>query len=98
MLDDEPKKTSQEKWHVGKEIPIALIFAIIIQTGAGMWWAATVTTKIDDLSYQVAAINADKYTKTDAQKDGALYMTQISDLKNRIDHIDQKIERGQGTR
>jgi len=28
---------NKEKWHAGKEIPVALIFAIIIQTAGVVW-------------------------------------------------------------
>ena len=79
-----------EKWHVGKEIPIAVIFAFLLQSVAAVWWAATLTAKIEELSYQVAALTADKYTKQDAERDKAL-MHQL------MNYIEDKIERYNGT-
>ena len=33
---DEPM---EQRWHVGREVPLALIFGMFIQTGAAIWWA-----------------------------------------------------------
>lgn len=83
-----------EKWHVGKEIPLAMLFAILVQTGAAIWWAAsfsaTVTTKLDDLSNQVAALTADKYTQHDALRDQALINEKIDNLKRQVEDIKWK--------
>lgn len=81
-----------EKWHVGKEIPLALIFAIVVQTGGWIWWAATLSAKVEDLSLQIAALSADKYTASDAKKDGALYMTRISDHDRRLENLERKFK------
>lgn len=87
-------KNEKEKWHVGKEIPIALLIGIVGQTMLAIWWfasfSATVTTQLENLSYQIAALNADKYTKTDAQKDGALYLQKISDVQYRVNLIEER--------
>jgi hypothetical protein len=80
-----------DQWHVGKEIPLAMLFAILIQTGAAIWWAAsfsaTVTTKLDDLSNQVAALTADKYTQHDALRDQALMNEKIDNLKRQMEDM-----------
>lgn len=87
-------KNEKEKWHVGKEIPIALLVGIVGQTMFAVWWcasfSATVTTQLENLSYQIASLNADKYTKSDAQKDGALYLQKISDVQYRVNLIEER--------
>jgi hypothetical protein len=75
-------------WHVGKEIPLAMLFAIVLQSFGAIWWAATLSAKLDDLSYQVAALSAEKYTKTDAEKDQRYLMQKISDSERRITLIE----------
>lgn len=90
IVGNNENKDKQQSWHIGKEIPIALVFAILLQTAGGMWWAATVTTKLNELTYQVAAIDADRYTKSDAQKDGALYAMEIADLNRRLQALERK--------
>lgn len=32
----EPK---DERWHVGKEVPLVLIAGMLLQTGTAIWWA-----------------------------------------------------------
>lgn len=79
----------ETNWHVGKEIPLAMLFAILAQTGAAIWWAAsfsaTVTTKLDDLSNQVASLTADKYTQHDAIRDQALMNEKIENIRRQVE-------------
>lgn len=77
-----------EYWHVGKEIPIALILGMVLQTGGWIWWAATMSSKLDNLVYQVAALTSAQYTQTDAQKDHALWAQQISDINRRLNILE----------
>lgn len=48
-------KPEQERWHLDKRVPIALIVTILIQTGAALWWAATVNARVDVLERQATA-------------------------------------------
>lgn len=32
---------TRERWHVGKEVPLAFIFAVLLQTGIAIWWASS---------------------------------------------------------
>lgn len=82
----------KENWHVGKEIPIAMLFAILLQTMGAIWWAATMSTKLDDLSYQVAALTADKYSQHDAARDQALVDEKIANLKQSIESIKEEVK------
>ena len=36
-------------WRIDKHIPIALVGAILLQTAAGIWWAATTNGRVDGL-------------------------------------------------
>lgn len=87
--------TTKESWHVGKEIPITVIIAILAQTGALIWYLAAFTStvsanqkrldeKLDDLSNQVASLSADKYTQHDAARDMALVNEKIENLRREI--------------
>lgn len=86
----EKSNDRREGWHVGKEIPLAMIFAIVMQTMGAIWWAATLSAKLDDLSYQVAALTADKYTKSDAEKDQKYAEQRFSDIERRITNMEHK--------
>ena len=42
-------READKKWHLDKRVPIALILAILLQTGGGFWWASNITTRVDRL-------------------------------------------------
>lgn len=83
------EQRTEDRWHVGKEVPIALLFAMLVQTGGWIWWAATMSAKIDGLALQVTSMYAEKYTQSDAQKDKALVMEEIADLTRRVAALEQ---------
>lgn len=86
----------KESWHVGKEIPLALLFAIFLQTAGAIWWAAsfsaTVTQKLDNLSYQVASLTADKYSQHDAARDFALVDEKMQNLNKEITQLKEEVK------
>lgn len=85
---------NSEKWHVGKEVPLALIFAIAMQTAGGIWFAATYVAKIDTLTTLMAEFKATQYSKNDAQRDFALAETRTQDLTRRVDVIETRLSIG----
>lgn len=82
----------KESWHVGKEIPIAMIFTIALQTAGLIWWAATITSKVDSLSYQVASLTEDKYTQHDAIRDQALASERLNNMKQSVDQLKEEMK------
>lgn len=52
MLDSE--------WHLDKKVPIALIFSILFQSGAFLWWGASINERVKSLesTSSTATINA----------------------------------------
>ncbi len=90
IQNEKNQKNNNGKWHVGKEIPIALLFAIFIQTAGGIWWAATLTAKIDSLNNQIISLQDEKYTKLDASKDFTTINVKIADLDRRISILENQ--------
>lgn len=39
----------ERHWHLDKKVPIALIFAIFVQTAGAFWWASNITSRVDSL-------------------------------------------------
>lgn len=78
-----------EKWHIGKEIPLALLFLMAGQTGVGIWWAATQTAKVDTLIQMVAEFKGNQYTKDDARRDNELSTTRHQENKRRIEVLER---------
>jgi hypothetical protein len=89
-LQDEKSKRNKENWHIGKEIPLALIFVIFFQTCGGIWWAATLNSKIDYLNDQILSLQSEKYTKIDASKDLTTINVKIADLDRRVTNLENQ--------
>lgn len=59
----------QDRWHMGKEVPLALIGAFILQTGGIIWSYASLVNKVDALIDTNREFRADRYTKEDGRRD-----------------------------
>lgn len=79
-----PQQPRPDRWHVGKEIPLALIFALFLQTAGWVWWAATQSAKLDYIAGKVDKFEASQYTQTDARADRELAMERDRELGRRI--------------
>lgn len=80
----------EDRWHVGKEIPIAVLVMLAAQTGGGIWWAASVSQKLDSVIAQVAELKAERYTRNDAGRDQALVAQRITDIERRIGVVESR--------
>lgn len=71
-------------WHVGREVPIAFIVAILFQTAGGIWWAASLSSKIDNAIATISEFKSERYTKDDGRRDRELLM-QIFEQQRQTD-------------
>lgn len=76
------------KWHVGREIPLALIFTIVVQTGAGVWFMSQLSSKVDRALEQLSEFKAERYTKEDARRDRELYIQTNRDIERRLNEVE----------
>lgn len=79
-----PPKDINNQWHVGKEIPLAMIFALLFQTAGVIWWAASLSGKIDNLSEQVAELKSDKRLQENSFKDIAVIEQRLISNERRL--------------
>jgi uncharacterized protein HemX len=93
-------RRSDDKWHVGKEIPIVLIMAVLAQTAGGIWWMSQMSSKIDNAVLSIAEIKTERYTREDARRDRELIEQKIktmetrdSELERRINSSDSRLDR-----
>lgn len=74
---------SDASWHLDKKVPIALILAIILQTGGMVWWAASAAERLNALERRAdaAAPYAERLarveTKIETVQDGILEIKSI---------------------
>lgn len=77
-----------ERWHIGKEVPLAIIFAITAQTFGGVWFAATYVAKIDTLTSLMSEFKASQYTQEDARRDKESISARAGDIVRRIERLE----------
>lgn len=53
---------SQGGWHLDKRLPIALIVTLFLQSAAIIWWAATTSTRLDQVEAHVNSLKASQST------------------------------------
>jgi len=69
-------------WHLDKKVPIAMILAILMQTGGIVWWGATASERLNALERKADAVapQAERLarveTKLESVQDG------ISEIKS----------------
>lgn len=54
-----PGARLREPWHLDKRVPLALIIAIVVQTGGAVWWASGRDRDIDAAGRQITKLQTD---------------------------------------
>lgn len=72
------------KWHLDRRVPIALIFAMCMQTAGIVWWGATTSEKVTVLKERLDAIapQADRLTRVEVN---------IESIKDSLTEIKQAL-------
>lgn len=47
-----------EPWHLDKRVPVAIIFALLIQTAGAVWWASAMSSSVAALREADARLEA----------------------------------------
>lgn len=42
-----PADPASREWHLDKRIPVALIVALALQAGGGLWWASNINARVE---------------------------------------------------
>lgn len=84
-------RQADARWHVGREIPIALIVALFLQTGGWVWWAATQSAKLDTLTNMVSDFKASQYTVSDARRDAESHISIHNELARRVGVLESQL-------
>lgn len=93
---------NQQRWHIGKEVPIALIFTLSAQTIGGVWWASGLTFEVRELARRVAGleVRVDSVTTSvhglSAPNAAALVrmdsvVGQVAELRGSVEQLREKI-------
>lgn len=79
------ERREKQSWHVGKEIPLALILAVVVQTAGFVWKFSELSSKVDVAVATLAEFKGERYTREDARRDRELSDQKLS-AHEQIEH------------
>jgi hypothetical protein len=88
-LETDAQSNRHERWHIGKEIPLAVLLMLFVQTGGGIWWAANVSAKIDYAINTMEEFKRERYTREDARRDLEAMKARDAEHDRRLNIIEQ---------
>lgn len=80
-----------EHWHIAKEVPIAVLFMLVVQTAGGIWWLAQLSAKIDGAISRLAEFQVERYTREDARRDREFLFAVIDQVRQRNNDQDRRL-------
>ena len=95
MRKEDAREANQEAavrhWHVGKEVPIATIVVLVLQTCAVIWWAANTAAKVEFMK-ETLTTDRNAQIATDARQD---YLAREADTRitAQLEKVDRKLDR-----
>ncbi len=107
MDREDEREISEEarsgQWHLGKEIPLALLLFLLMQTMAAVWWAATqsaTTTSLKEaeIARQIVQTAVDRRQDEDSQRSEARVTAQLTEVKRAIEALTTQLERERRSR
>lgn len=77
-------REERRHWHLGREIPVAVIMTMLIQTLGIVWWASGLSSRVDQLERNTSASawQAEKIIRIDEKL--SLMQSTITDLKSYV--------------
>lgn len=89
--DGNERRSSIEHWHIAKEVPLAVLMMLLIQTAGGIWWLAQLSAKIDNAISRISEFAVERYTREDARRDRELMLAVIEQLRQRDADHDRRL-------
>lgn len=89
------RRRFEDRWHVGKEVPIVLILAVLAQTAGGIWWMAQLSAKIDAAVGSITEFRTERYTREDARRDRELVEQKFREAEKRDSELERRINQNE---
>ena len=88
----------KEQWHLDKRVPVAIIFAIFMQTAGAIWWASSIQSRVSTNETSIARLTDHSEDLRDAVHEQAIQLgrieEQITGLRADIQRMLNALERG----
>jgi hypothetical protein len=84
MPPQEEQSPHDRHWHLDKRVPLALIMTIVIQTAGLVWWASSLSERVNSLerTREATAPQADRLTRVEVKLEGV--QSGIDEIKRLI--------------
>jgi TolA-binding protein len=90
---------ASDDWHLDKRVPITLILALLAQTAGMVWWAASISGRVDVNSRDIQVAQTEMQIMRAAAQTQAVQLgrieEQITGLRGDISRLTTAIERAQ---
>lgn len=92
MITEDQQKERAKKWHVGKEIPIAVIVTITLQTVGVVWGAATLAARVDyiektEATAHLVQATVDRRQDDEARRSEDRVIVQLDKINVKLDRV-----------
>lgn len=88
----EPReRPERDRWHVGKEVPLALIFGMLVQTAAAIWWARGQVAMDENLNQRVSALERERDAIRGAER-MAVIEAAIADIRRSNERLELLVQ------
>jgi hypothetical protein len=88
----------KEQWHLDKRVPVAIIFAIFMQTAGAIWWASSIQSRVLANENSIARLTDNSEDLRAAVHEQAIQLgrieEQITGLRADIQRMLNALERG----
>lgn len=82
-----------DRWHIARDIPLAVLVTLVIQTGAGVWFLSQMSARVDSAIETIRELRNERYTREDARRDRELFMTMFQSLQLRDAELSARLEK-----
>ncbi len=90
-LDVPRRSPERERWHVGKEVPLAMIVGMITQTAAAIWWARGQVATDEALGQRVSALERERDAIRSAER-MAVIEASIADIRRSNERLELLVQ------
>ena len=87
----ERERRDKDRWHVGKEVPLALIFGMLTQTAAGVWWARGQVAADDNHERRILALERERDAIRSAER-MAVIEAAIADIRRSNERLELLVQ------
>lgn len=84
-----PVDPAAQGWHLDRRVPIALIFTLLMQMAAGIWFAATMAGEVAGNAKAIGDLKNDDLA--DLKNELRTVKQDRDDIKSRVIRIEEKI-------